>query len=134
MWIENVAAIDIKNGHHFDAGPNSMLIQIADPAGWFPTPRHQFKEIHQFEFLDAEDEDGFPDEAKISQSQAAELAQLLKRALDNQMNVVVHCTAGLCRSGAVCEVGVMLGLADTEKFRLPNVRVKKFLMKELGLI
>lgn len=134
MWIENVAAIDIKNGHHFDAGPNSMLIQIADPAGWFPTPKFIFKETHRFEFLDADDDDGFPDEVKISQEQARAIANLLKQALDNRMNVVVHCTAGICRSGAVCEVGVMLGLADTGKFRLPNTRVKKLLMKELGFI
>ena len=132
MWIENVAAIDIKNGHHFDAGPNSMLIQIADPAGWFPNPRHQFKEVHQFEFLDADDEDGFPEESKISQTQAKNIVNLLKKAVDNRMNVVVHCTAGLCRSGAVCEAGIVLGLEDTGKFRLPNLRVKKFLLAEIG--
>jgi predicted protein tyrosine phosphatase len=128
MWIENVAAIDVKNGHHFDAGPNSMLIQIADPAGWFPTPKHDFKEVHRFEFLDADDDDGFPEETKISREQAAQIMTLLKKATDNRMNVVVHCTAGICRSGAVCEVGVVLGLSDTGKFRLPNLRVKKFLM------
>ena len=128
MWIENVAAIDVKNGHHFDAGANSMLIQIADPAGWFPNPRHSFKEIHRFEFLDADDEDGFPEESKISRAQAQDIIALLKRAAADRMNVVVHCTAGICRSGAVCEVGIVLGLADTGKFRLPNVRVKKFLL------
>ena len=131
MWIENVAAIDVKNGHHFDAGTNSMLIQIADPAGWFPTPRHSFKEIHRFEFLDAEDDDGFPEEAKISRDQARDIVLLLKRAVANRMNVVVHCTAGLCRSGAVCEIGVALGLADTGKFRLPNMRVKKLLLESI---
>ena len=66
MWIENVAATDVSQGFHHDAGPNSMLIQIVDPAGWFPTPRYQFKEVHQFEFLDAEDADGFPEEAKCT--------------------------------------------------------------------
>jgi predicted protein tyrosine phosphatase len=134
MWIENTSAIDVKNGHHFDPGPNSMLIQIADPAGWFPEPKTFFKETHRFEFLDADDEDGFPEEAKISDTQAAEIATLLRHALDNRMNVVVHCTAGLCRSGAVTEVGVILGLDDTEKFRLPNIRVKQKLMRHLGLI
>jgi predicted protein tyrosine phosphatase len=132
MWIQNVAATDVKNGLHVAVGDNAMLIQIADPAGWFPTPKYQFKEIHQFEFLDAEDADGFPDEAKCTDEQAAEMVRLLQHALDNRMNVVVHCMAGLCRSGAVCEIGVMMGFQDTERFRSPNMRVKHKMMKALG--
>jgi predicted protein tyrosine phosphatase len=48
------------------------------------------------------------------------------------MNVVVHCMAGLCRSGAVAEVGVMMGFDDTERFRSPNLMVKHSLMRALG--
>jgi hypothetical protein len=48
------------------------------------------------------------------------------------MNVVVHCHAGVCRSGAVCEIGVMLGFVDTEVFRAPNLLVKHRMMKALG--
>jgi len=131
MWIENVAASDIPHAWHHDAGPNSMLIQIMDPAGWFPKPKFNFKEIHQFEFLDAEDADGFPEEAKISVEQATELVRLLQHALDNHMNVVVHCHAGICRSGAVVEVGIIMGFTDTEKYRQPNLRVKKMMMDVL---
>ncbi len=131
-WIENVAAADVPLRFHHDAGPNSMLIQIMDPASWFPSPAHAFKEIHQFEFLDAEDTDGFPEEAKISDQQAAEIVRLLKHALDNRMNVVVHCMAGICRSGAVAEVGTMLGFQDCGRTRIPNLRVKQKLMKQLG--
>ena len=133
MWIQNVAATDIPNGFHVAVKENSMLIQIMDPAaGWWPKPKHQFKEVHQFEFLDAEDRDGFDDDFKISDAQAAELVRLLQHALDNHMDVIVHCMAGLCRSGAVCEVGVMMGFQDTEKFRSPNMRVKHRMMKVLG--
>jgi predicted protein tyrosine phosphatase len=132
-WIENVAAADVPMRFHHDAGPNSMLIQIMDPAPtWWPTPAHEFKETHRFEFLDAEDKDSFPDEAKISDEQAAEIVRLLKHALDNKMNVVVHCYAGICRSGAVAEVGVMMGFQDCERNRIPNLRVKQKLMKQLG--
>ena len=132
-WIENVAAADVPTRFHHDAGPNSMLIQIMDPAtSWWPSPAHEFKETHQFEFLDAEDTDGFPDEAKISDAQAAEIVNLLKHALSNHMNVVVHCYAGLCRSGAVAEVGVMMGFQDAERTRIPNLRVKQKLMRQLG--
>ena len=133
MWIQNVAAADIPNGFHVAVKENSMLIQIMDPASaWWPVPKHQFKEVHQFEFLDAEDQDGFDDDFKISHAQAAELVRLLQHALDNNMDVVVHCMAGLCRSGAVCEVGVMMGFQDTERFRSPNMRVKHRMMQALG--
>lgn len=132
-WIENVAASDISTGFHSELGPNAMLIQIADPAGWFPTPLKQFKEAHQFEFMDVEDSDNFPEEAKISDQQAKEIVALLQKALDNNMNVIVHCFAGICRSGAVVEVATMMGFTATERYRQPNLRVKHKMMKVLGL-
>lgn len=133
-WIENVAATDISTRFHHDAGDNSMLIQIMDTGtSWWPNPVHNFKEIHRFEFLDVERDDIVADEEmKISDVQAAELVRLLKHALANRMNVVVHCFAGICRSGAVCEIGVMMGFDDTERFRQPNLLVKHKMMKELG--
>jgi len=132
-WIQNIALSDIRKGHHFDAGINSMLIQIVDPPGDFPTPFHQFKEVHQFQFLDIEEKDFALDEAmRCSQEQANELVRLLQHALENRMNVVVHCHAGVCRSGAVCEIGVMLGFTDTEAFRSPNLLVKHRMMRALG--
>jgi rhodanese-related sulfurtransferase len=114
-------------------GSNAMLIQIADPATFFPVPKHTFKEVHQFEFLDAEDGDRFPDECMIQDDQAVELVRLLQHALDNSMNVLVHCHAGICRSGAVVEVGSMMGFTPTERFRMPNLRVKHRMMRVLGL-
>ena len=129
-WIENVAAIDVTKRHHHEAGENSMLISITDPAGWRPQALHTFKERHDFEFLDADG--GFPEECLISDAQAQEIVGLLQHAQANNMNVVVHCTAGLCRSGAVAEIGVMMGFGDTERTRIPNIRVKHKMMKALG--
>jgi predicted protein tyrosine phosphatase len=132
-WIENVAAADVPMRYHHEAGENSMLIQIMDPApSWWPESTHNFKETHRFEFLDADDKDGFPEEAKISDQQAEEIVRLLQHALNQRMNVVVHCLAGLCRSGAVAEVGVMMGFQDCERTRIPNLRVKQKLMRQLG--
>ncbi len=62
-WIQNVSLSDIRKGFHIDAGINSMLIQICDPPGDFPTPKHQFKEVHQFQFLDVEEKDEVLEEA-----------------------------------------------------------------------
>lgn len=131
-WIQNVSLSDIPKGFHFDPGPNAMLIQIVDPAMEFPTPKYQFRETHQFEFLDLEVNDPWGEEFKVTDAQAQQLVDLLQRALDNRMNVVVHCVAGVCRSGAVCEVGVMMGFRDPEVFRSPNLMVKHKMMKALG--
>ena len=131
-WIENVARDDIRHGWHYDCGENSMLIQISDPPGDHPTPKWKFKEVYQFDFLDAEDDDGFDEDFKITDIQAADLVWCLDRALANHMNVVVHCHAGICRSGAVVEVATMMGFTATDRYRQPNLRVKHKMMKVLG--
>jgi predicted protein tyrosine phosphatase len=131
-WIQNVALADIPKGHHVAVKENSMLIQIVDPAMQFPKPKHKFKEVHQFEFLDLERDDKFGEEFKVTDKQAEQLVGLLQHALDNRMDVIVHCVAGVCRSGAVCEVGVMMGFDDTESYRSPNLLVKHKMMKQLG--
>lgn len=134
MWIENVSAVDIIKGRHHDCGTNSMLIQISDPEGvqfsdpWFPTPKYKFKEIHRFTFLDVDDGPN-----SISMDQAEQLVNLLHHAFDQRMNVVVHCMAGICRSGAVAEVGAIMGFIDAGNYKIPNVRVKNFMLKVLGL-
>jgi len=140
-WIENIPLENVAAGHHHDCGANSMLIQISDHDMAFPTPKHTFKEVHQFTFLDIE-EDGMTNtgggmvldlsEFAITDEQAAELVRLLQHAWENRMNVVVHCHAGVCRSGAVAEVGVMMGFADCERFRIPNLLVKHKMMRLLG--
>ena len=140
-WIQNVALSDIKKGHHIRVDDNSVLIQIVDPAMEFPTPLHKFGSVHQFEFLDIE-EDGMTNvgdgrmidmsEFAITDDQAKSLVLILQQALLNRSDVVVHCVAGVCRSGAVCEVGVMMGFDDTEVFRSPNLLVKHKMMKVLG--
>ena len=110
-----------------------MLIRIQDPATEFGKIKYPFKEVYEFEFLDAEDDDGFEDECKIQDEQAEEIIGLLRRAIDNRMNVVVHCHAGICRSGAVVEVATMMGFTPADRYRQPNLRVKRKLMQVLGL-
>ena len=134
-FIQNCAASDINTGQFYkDPGANSMLIQISDPAGWVPDPKHDFAEVHHFEFLDVEKDDHVYDPVfRCSQAQASNLVRLLQHALELDMNVIVHCTAGICRSGAVTEIGVMLGFTDTMRYRQPNLLVKHQMMRELGL-
>jgi predicted protein tyrosine phosphatase len=135
-WIENISLDDVRKGYHYDPGFNSMLIQIVDPGTEFPTPKVTFKDVRQFFFLDVEDDDKekIYYSAAITNEDAKGIAEALQHAWDNHMNVVVHCHMGVCRSGAVAEVGVMMGFRDTEKYRIPNVMVKRKLMEQLGMI
>jgi len=134
-FIQNCAASDISSGtFYLDPGENSMLIQIGDPGSWFPEPRIKFVIREKFEFLDIEEDDEvYDEECRISDEQAMRIAHLLKTALSNDMNVIVHCYAGVCRSGAVAEVGIMMGFDDTATYRSPNLLVKHKLMKAIGL-
>ena len=133
-WIQNISLSEVIKGHHYDPGVNSMLIQIVDPGVEFPEPKYTFKERHQFFFLDIEATDHSIDESwRCSPEQAKQLVECLQHALENSMNVVVHCHAGVCRSGAVVEVGVIMGFQDTEQFRSPNLLVKHLMMQSLGL-
>lgn len=133
-WIENVGKDEVARGRHFDPGPNSLLICINDPTSPWVVPAYTFAQIEKFEFLDLEDADTWCfDTLKISDDQAERMVEILQFALAKRMNVVVHCTAGVCRSGAVVEVACMMGFTDTEKWRSPNLRVKHKMMKVLGL-
>lgn len=136
MFIQNVARDNVEKGNHFDAGERGVLIQIVD-VGWdYPKPKAKFEEVYRFSFSDM-DESGKGNMLNVhsklmSEEQAKEIVAVLKKALEERRNVIVHCFAGLCRSGAVAEVGIMMGFSDTETYRLPNTWVKKLLMKELG--
>ena len=133
-WIQNIAATDVPRGLHQEPGPNSMLISITDPGGWKPESKHVFSERHNFEFLDIEKDTPCDDEEmRCSQEQASRLAALLKKAFAEDKNVVVHCFAGVCRSGAVAEVGVMLGFEDTHTYRQPNLLVKHGMLRYLRM-
>ena len=140
-FIQNVALSDIHNGLHRDAGPNSVLIRILDHDTEFLPTKNQFLEVHHYRFLDIDQWDlkqnpTWVDKA-CAQEYADEIASILKDALQNDKNVIVHCFAGSSRSGAVCEVGVNLGFneafEEAPKWRHPNLLVKNMLYKSLGM-
>lgn len=131
-WIRNVSLADIKTGNHYRPQLDTVLIQIVDPAMVPPVPVAGFLGVHVFEFLDLEADDAFADEFKVTQQQASQIVAILQDALDRNLNVLVHCVAGVCRSGAVCEVGVMMGFDDTNAHRQPNLMVKHHMMRSLG--
>lgn len=129
--IQNISMTEARVGVHICAD-NAVLIQIVDPAYEFPETKYPFSEVHQFEFLDCEADAAFDDDFKITAEQAAKIVDVLKSALERGKDVIVHCHAGVCRSGAVAEVGVMMGFEDAGRTRIPNLMVKHALMKVLG--
>ena len=135
-WIENISLDDVRKGYHYDPGFNSMLIQIVDPGMEFPKPKYNFRRTRQFFFLDVEDneEDGVLYSCAITNEDAKGIAAALQEAWNEGMNVIVHCHMGVSRSGAVAEVGTIMGFRDVGKFRVPNLMVKKKLMEQLGMI
>lgn len=130
-FIQNISKQAYAAGDHFDCGDRAIAIEILDPCADRVTPKHKFKEIYTFEFLDVEAEDNLW-EFSIQDEQAKELVRILQLALEERRNVVVHCTMGICRSGAVAEVGVMMGFIDTKVYRQPNMLVKTKMMNVLG--
>lgn len=127
-FIENISREDVITGQHSNAGENSLLIQIVDFFDTFPAPKYGFKEVLQLKFDDVED-----GPTACTDDQAAQIALALQQAKEKNMNVIVHCFAGLCRSGAVAEVGVMLGFNPPDRVRWPNTLVKGKVLKALGV-
>lgn len=141
-YIEHISLADaIKGNHH----GNDILIRIIDPdkvldqlvpSPFIPT-KFNFKEVYYFRFLDLEKtDDPINDHLKISDEQASDLVNILQKALNENKNVTVHCIMGICRSGAVHEVGEMMGFTPfpgkENQFRYPNLLVKEKMMKVLG--
>ena len=145
-FIQNVSRRCIELGNHLIGEDNwysditkvrylrdTVLISISDPDQQPPIPYYSFKTSLYLDFLDLE-ENQMPEaeSLKISYEDAEKIIKFLQDALDNGYNVVVHCTAGVCRSGAVAEVGTMMGFRETGAYRQPNLMVKRYLMKVLG--
>lgn len=137
-WIKNVPMSDIQNGT-FPNTDGGILIQIMGTIDRFPTVpesrTYEFSEApYQFHFEDIEEDEKIIDlQFAIQPWQAKEIIEILQRALDQDKNIVVHCHAGICRSGAVVEVATMMGFDVLHNsYRSPNALVKKALMKELG--
>lgn len=134
-WIVNCSRAAVKYGDHFHEPGKTWLIQISDcdnyPGAKFVEPQLEFGQVLQLRFDDTENE-SHPN--AMNQHEAEMIAEFLKSALEQNQNVVVHCVAGICRSGAVVEVGIMLGFMDRFVHRIPNQLVKQKLRRELNIL
>lgn len=130
-FIENCSRSDIKNGLHSKINTNTILIQISDIDAIEPKPLMYFREIYNFRFEDTEkDTPGF-----ITDEQAYEICSVLRNAMSDNRDIIVHCHAGLCRSGAVVEAALHIGFNPVEsRIRYPNSDITVKLLKTLETI
>lgn len=119
-YVENVSRDAIEKGLHCEYNyDKDLLIQITDPDSDFPEPFYHFKNVVQYKFWDSEEDDG------PTHDQAIQIATQILKAWHHGLNILVHCQAGLCRSGAVAEAAIMLGFQEVHKRRWPNRRLGK---------
>lgn len=131
--IENIGVLDLVAGTHKLRDPvRTRLIRILDAEGEaeMTPPRVPFTDVHSFVFLDLPEDDPlavqYPWKVFLP-DQAARIVGLLNDALARDLDVLVCCTAGVARSGAVVEVGVSMGFSDLKTYRSSNTRVLRLL-------
>ncbi|UTS52074.1 hypothetical protein [Synechococcus phage BUCT-ZZ01] len=135
MKIENLSMGDVSQGRYpsWCIQENTYLIQIQDGLSWTfvnAKNRGKFAGYSQFRF---DDTDRHTDAFAISDKEAEKIAEILKDCAAKKLDILVHCHAGICRSGAVVEAAVAcLGYEDPKRYRNPNTLVKRKLFKALG--
>jgi predicted protein tyrosine phosphatase len=131
LYCQNISYEQAKYGTYSDVfKSNTMYIQIVDHESYSFTPKYEFEVIDYFVFKDAESKHR---KGAVTSNQITNIANLLRYANRNSLNVLVSCHAGLCRSGAVVEVLVShFGYTALDDTRIPNLLVKTELLKELG--
>lgn len=107
-----------------------ILIRLHNPDYEFPEGESEFlREVffHEVFEIAVDDSDNIPEDV------IEELAIILTVAKNLGKNIVVHCHAGISRSGAVVEVATMMGFEDIGRYRSPNRVLKEKLRKALGI-
>lgn len=125
--IQHVSLENYRQGHFF---PADVVIRIVDESALFGSDRPAM-ETHHFVFGDLDENQP----SAIQSSQADQIVTILKTAQEAQHNVLVHCVAGVSRSGAVAQFAVdFLGFEDANhqrNWRIPNAAVLKALKRSL---
>ena len=112
--------------------PNTVMISIT--GGHDANVHFKGDDILRLRFDDVEKD--IQSYKTITYIQARELANYLTE--NRGKNFIVHCAAGISRSGAVCEV-VLQAFPEYEdhgdpRLRWPNPTVVSLLKRELGLV
>lgn len=129
LFTANLPRAVIEHGFPFEIDHRDWLISISDAAGSPPKVKDKFDEVFFFFFND----DTPPHDGVMEPRQAEMMADIIRKAREHNKNIWVHCTAGICRSGAVVELLKILGWTVVDDFsprRLPNTHVFSLLRRQ----
>ncbi|MDO9252601.1 MAG: hypothetical protein Q7U48_13760 [Hydrogenophaga sp.] len=107
--ITRCSAAEFLAGVHPAPSREAVAIQITDPCCAAPRAGDQYHALHHFEFTDTERASELTGEFAINNDQARSIAVILRDALAEGRDVVVHCQAGIYRSGGVAEAARRCG-------------------------
>jgi predicted protein tyrosine phosphatase len=109
----------------------TIAIRILETDSTFPENQctGRYKETHFFNFDDVDEvrTDHMGTHHPISAKDAAKIYDILVRASEMNIDVIVHCAAGICRSGAVAQFAIdYLGFVPAFHTQMrPNLAVKR---------
>lgn len=131
-WIMNRGEGAVEQ---MEPEPETVCVSITEPGRKAKLPR--FDDLLRLEFQDYDGERKHPEDAVLfSPQRAARTARFLRKHRDAGRNIVVHCAAGISRSGAIVEAALeaFREYEDRGWPRFPNGHVKRLMKRALGLI
>jgi predicted protein tyrosine phosphatase len=138
-WVANVGE---GAAEQWAETENTVCISISEPDRKVKLPKFMDVIREQFQDYDKTARDGktprkFPESAVfMSPTQAARIARFARKHRDEGRNILVHCAAGISRSGAIAEslLQAFPEYEDRGWLRHPNNHVRCLMKRALGLI
>lgn len=108
-----------------------LLISISDKEGDLNFIPRENIEVHQWYFADIEEDIVIPGIAPMSYRQAEEIKTVVCKAVhENITNIIIHCYAGISRSGAVgCVIAKYLNGDDMYLWKQGRIAPNRWVYK-----
>lgn len=131
-WIANVGE---SHAEMYEPDDNTVVISITEPNR--KARLNGFKDMLRLEFQDYDHNRNHPEDAVLfTPTLAARIVRFARKHRDNESNILIHCAAGISRSGAVAEalLEAFPEYEDKGLKRYPNNMVKTMMKRALGLV
>lgn len=133
LWIANRGESWVELN---PAPENTVLISITEPGRKARVPKG-YLDMLRLEFQDYDSLRKHPEDAVLfTSTQAARIARFVRKHRELERNILIHCAAGISRSGAIAEALLQAfpEYKDTGWPRHPNGHVKSLMKRALGLV